>query len=303
MHLKLRHLEVFHAVMAEGSISKAADRLFLTQPAVSIALAKLEEMLGYPLFHRSKGHFEPRPEAYLLKQDAVSAILGVEHFANRARLVGEGRVGLIRVGGLGLTSMNLLPELVGEFTEERPLLDIHMNVLPSSQVIRMVGNGQLDIGIVETPIISPSLSARSVLLPGVCIMKKTSPLAVHKAITPQLLADQNLIGILDGNLMERQLHRVMSEDGVEYRPRIKGYMFAMVRRLVADGVGVAIVDTITGCQSLDDGVVWRPFAPAVNYDIALITKSDAIMSTMAEEFAEQLFERLVQRSKNSNEKV
>jgi DNA-binding transcriptional LysR family regulator len=296
MHLKLRHLEVFHAVMEEGSISKAADRLFLTQPAISIALTKLEEMLGYSLFHRSKGHFEPRPEAYLLKQDAASAILAVEHFANRAHLVGEGRVGLIRVGALGLTSINLLPKLVAEFTERRPLLDIHMKVLPSSQVTHMVGNGQLDIGIVETPVTSPSLSARPVLLPGVCIMKESSPLADQKVITPQLLADQNLIGILDGNLMERQLQRLLSEAGIEYRPRIKGLMFAMVRRLVADGVGIAIVDAITGCLPMHDGVVWRPFEPAVKYEVALITKSGAIMSSLAEEFADQLYDRLIQRS-------
>lgn len=83
MHLKLRHLEVFHAVMEEGSVSKAADRLHLTQPAISIALSRLEDMLGFPLFHRSKGHFAPRPEAYLLHMDAELSILAVEQFSNQ----------------------------------------------------------------------------------------------------------------------------------------------------------------------------------------------------------------------------
>ena len=95
MHLKLRHLEVFHAVMEEGSVSKAADRLYLTQPAISIALSRLEDMLGFPLFHRSKGHFAPRPEAYLLHMDAELSILAVEQFSNRARLIKQGGTGLL----------------------------------------------------------------------------------------------------------------------------------------------------------------------------------------------------------------
>ncbi|MCE8514278.1 LysR family transcriptional regulator [Ruegeria pomeroyi] len=61
MHLKLRHLEVFHALMEKSSVSKAADRLHLTQPAISIALSRLEDMLGFPLFHRSKVLFARPP--------------------------------------------------------------------------------------------------------------------------------------------------------------------------------------------------------------------------------------------------
>mgnify|MGYP003146672969 FL=1 len=63
MHISLRSLEVFHAVMEMGSVSRAAEMLNLTRPAVSIALSKFEQDLGFQLFHRSKGYFEPTDEA------------------------------------------------------------------------------------------------------------------------------------------------------------------------------------------------------------------------------------------------
>ena len=59
MHIKQRHLEVFDAVIASGSISRAAAQLNLSQPAVSIALANLEESIGFKLFQRDRGFFAP----------------------------------------------------------------------------------------------------------------------------------------------------------------------------------------------------------------------------------------------------
>ena len=97
MHLKLRQLAVFHAVMEEGSVSKAAERMGLTQPAVSIALTTLEETLGYSLFNRSKGYFVPRPEAEQLHEDAELAILAFERFASHAQMIGKGSANTARM--------------------------------------------------------------------------------------------------------------------------------------------------------------------------------------------------------------
>ena len=169
MHLKLRHLEVFHAVMEEGSVSKAADRLHLTQPAISIALSRLEDLLGFPLFHRSKGHFAPRPEAYQLHLDAELSIMAVEQFSNKARLIKQGGTGLLRVGAIGAAAFGLMPELSARFAAENPLVEIDLQVRSSHQVAYFVGNGQSDIGLVEAPVAAPSLVTETFSLPCVCI--------------------------------------------------------------------------------------------------------------------------------------
>lgn len=284
MHLKLRHLEVFHAVMEEGSVSKAADRLYLTQPAISIALSRLEAMLGYPLFHRSKGHFTPRPEAYLLHADAELSIMAVEQFANRARQIGQGGTGLIRVGAIGAAAFGLLPRLVAGHSAANPLVEIDLQVRSSTRISYLVGNGQLDIGLVEAPTAAPSLDAEQVSLPCVCILPRSSALAERKVITPPDLREQRLIGIQDSNQVDRQVRTACAEAGVDIHCAVHGFFFAVVRRMVAEGAGIAIVDALNGCQALDDGVIWRPFEPSIPYKIAIITKTGAALSVAAQAF-------------------
>lgn len=274
--------------MEEGSVSKAAERLHLTQPAISIALTRLEDMLGYQLFHRAKGHFAPRPEAYLLHEDAELSIMAVERFANRARLIKSGGTGLIRVGTIGATAFGLLPQLVAKFTAENPRVEIDMQIRSSNKISYLVGNGQLDIGLVEAPVAAPSLYSQQFTLPCVCIFPTGSELERKACITPQDLADHRLIGIQDSNQVDRQVRSVCADAGLEVQAPLHGFFFAAVRRLVAEGAGVAIVDALNGCLDLTDGVSWRVFAPEVQYKVALITKTDTQLSQPAQAFLQRL---------------
>jgi DNA-binding transcriptional LysR family regulator len=296
MHLKLRHLEVFHAVMEEGSVSKAADRLHLTQPAISIALSRLEDMLGFPLFHRSKGHFAPRPEAYQLHLDAELSIMAVEQFSNKARLIKLGGTGLLRVAAIGAAAFGLMPGLVARFAAENPLVEIDLQVRSSHQIAYFVGNGQSDIGLVEAPVAAPSLVTETFSLPCVCIFPSDSPLAAKDCIVPQDLAGQRLVGIQDRNQMDRQVRAVCAAAGAESHPTLHGFFFAVVRRMVAEGAGVAIVDALNGCLPLNDGVCWRPFAPEIRYETALIVKAGAELSLPAQAFIQMIRDEMSERA-------
>ncbi|MFZ1813515.1 MAG: LysR substrate-binding domain-containing protein [Rhizobiaceae bacterium] len=295
MHLKLRHLQVFHAVMEEGSVSKAADRLFLTQPAISVALSRLEDMLGFPLFHRSKGHFAPRPEAYLLHADAELSIMAVEQFANRARLIKRGGTGYLRIGALGASAFGLLPGLVARFTASNPLVELDLMVRSSHQISYLVANGQCDIGLVEAPAAGPSLETEQFSLPCVCIFPAGSPLERKDCITPSDLAEHRLIGIQDSNQVDRQVRAICLEAGFEIHAPIRGFFFAVVRRMVAEGAGVALVDALNGCLLLNDGVNWRPFAPEIRYETALIVKAGAELSVPARAFIQLIRDEMAAR--------
>ncbi len=299
MYLKLRHLEVFHAVMEEGSVTKAAEALNLSQPAISTALSRLEAMLGYPLFHRSKGHFTPRPEAFLLHADAELSLMAVEQFAARARLIGQGRAGLVRVGSIGAVAMGPLPELVSAFTKDNPLVEIDLQVRSSNRISYLVGNGQLDIGLIEAPAAAAAISSVEISLPCVCIFHESSDLARCAVVTPEDLAGQKMIGIQNGHQVDRQLIDVCSQAGESLQVAVRGFFFAVVRRMVASAGGVAIVDALNGVPQLGDGVMWRPFAPQIDYRVALITKAGADPTIPAAAFAERLRSVLEQEAKKA----
>lgn len=299
MNLKYRHLATFNAVMEEGSISKAADRMGLSQPAVSIALTRLEEMLGYSLFHRSKGYFVPRPEAEQLHADAELAILAFERFSSNAQLIGKGTKGLIRLGSMGSAAVNFLPETIASYYDKHKGVEIDLQVRSSAQVAHLVGNGQMDIGIVEAPVAAQSVTVSNVSLPCVCIMRKEDPLAKQSTVSPIDLADKQLISVSENHSLDRKLRDTFVNSGVPWKTEIRSYFFAIMRNLVAQGVGVAIVDVLNGCCEIDDGVIWRPFEPNLTYDIALITRDNAELQTAAVAFLNHAQERLHAYSKYS----
>lgn len=297
MHLKLRHLATFHAVMEEGSISKAANRLGLTQPAVSSALTRLEEMLGYSLFHRSKGYFVPRPEAQQLHEDAELAILAFERFSSNAQLIGRGTKGLVRVGSIGATAINFLPEVISQYYEFHEQVELDLQVRSSAQIIHLVSNGQLDIGIVEAPVAAHSLDAIKFSLPCVCILRENDALATFSTLRPEHLSKRRLISVSENHAIDRKLREIFLSAGLTWQVEIRSYFYAIMRNLVSRGTGVAVVDVLNGCTEINDGVVWRRFAPEVTYDIAIITRQSSALQAAAAAFLEDIIKQLEQYSR------
>jgi DNA-binding transcriptional LysR family regulator len=83
---------------------------------------------------------------------------------------------------------------------------------------------------------------------------------------------------------------------VERHPTVHGFFFAVVRRIVAEGAGVAIVDALNGCLPLNDGVCWRPFAPEIRYETALIVKAGAELSLPALAFIQMIRDEMRERA-------
>ncbi|MEM8812383.1 MAG: LysR family transcriptional regulator [Pseudomonadota bacterium] len=292
MHLKLRDLMVFQAVMDTGSVSKAADRLGLSQPAVSIALKRLEDTIGFALFNRSKGHFAPKSEAKLLHEDADLAIMALEKFASRAQLIGRGVEGLVRVGSIGSTAIHFMPEIISRYSKVREHVEVELQVLSSAQISYFVSNDQIDIGIVEAPVTGQSVHATNISIPCVCILRKDDPLAEKDVLTPRELADQRLISVVDGHPLDRQIRTAFVDAGINWRSQIRCFFFAIMRNLVAKGAGIAIVDAINGCSIANDDVVWRRFAPDLTYELALITKAAPTLQAPASAFLDMTHEAL-----------
>ena len=293
MHLKLRQLEVFNALMEAGSVSRAAVQLNLTQPAVSIALSSLEEELGFRLFHRSKGYFAPTGEALLLHGEAEQTLMAVERVTNRAQEIRAGAVGGVSIASNGAAAINLLPWVIAEFQSRHPEVNLDLKVRSSPQIAAWVWGRQIDIGLIDAPVPVPGLDAELLHLPCVCILKEDDPLARHDCLTPSLVAGRNLIAITGDHGVDRQLDQHLADAGVTARRNISCSYFAIARNLVRAGAGLAIVDSINGMSELDDGVCWRPFRPAITFNLALICAPNPPLQRSAEAFRELLRERLL----------
>lgn len=292
MHLTLRHLEVFHALIEAGSIAHAAEFLGLSRPAVSIALSKMEAELGFRLFHRSKGYFAPTAEALLLHGEAEQSLLSVARVATRAREIRAGGVGAVAVASNGASAINLLPWVIAEFHRAHPGIRVDLKVRSSRQIASWVAGRQVDIGLIDAPVPIPGLDARTIRTPCVCILREDDPLAAARRVTPEALAGRTVVSITGDHSIDRRLDRLCVARGVAIERRVSASFFAIARNLVRAGAGVALVDVVNGKAALGDGVTWRPFEPAIHFELARILAPGQPLSGAAQAFLALLETRL-----------
>jgi DNA-binding transcriptional LysR family regulator len=288
MRVKLRQLEVFDALIEAGSVSRAAGRLNLSQPAVSIALANLEEELGFRLFHRDRGYFAATNEALLLHDEVRQGLDAMARIEQRSDEIRTGRTGSIVIGTNGVMSLNFLPQVVARFQRDFPDTFIELRVHSSRQLASWVSTRQVDIGLIDAPVPVAGLTAEHFQMECVCILREDDPLAKEEVITPHLLSDRPVIAVTGDHMVDRQLSAIMSQADERLAHSGSSYFYAIARQLVAAGDSLAIVDPVNGKATLRDGVVWRPFRPSIVHEHVMITSRDHPLGLAAARIQRQI---------------
>ena len=118
--MRLRQIEVFHAIYTTGSMTNAAAMLNVSQPSISKVLAHAEQQLGYRLFDRVKGKLIPTPEAHQLFVHVKAVYKDVDQLRHVASNIKEAGAGRIRVAGTPAFGLEVLPKAVASFQREHP---------------------------------------------------------------------------------------------------------------------------------------------------------------------------------------
>jgi DNA-binding transcriptional LysR family regulator len=173
--MNFKQLEAFHAIMLSGSTTAAAERLGLSQPAVSRLLAQLEESLALRLFVREKGRLTPTAEAQALRNDAQGLMDSAQSLRRQAEQLRLGgfRRRLLKVAVPNTLATTLMPTLAQRFMQAHP--DVVVEVLSGSygDAEQALMGREADIGLVRLPMEMQGLSTRATLeSEAVCIMPK-----------------------------------------------------------------------------------------------------------------------------------
>ncbi|MFU1477757.1 LysR family transcriptional regulator [Roseovarius sp. C7] len=303
MRLKICHLEVFNALFEAGSVSRAALRLNLSQPAVSVALGKLEEEFGMKLFHRDRGFFAPTREAVLLREEVRHGLAALTRIDQRADEIRAGAAGAISVATNGAMSVNFLPGLIAGFQKDNPGIRINLHVRSSRRVASMVASRQVDIGLIDAPMPVAGLEGEQFRMECVCVMQADDPLAAQEVITPQLLDGRRVIGVTGDHSVDRQFEDQMVRADAVYERSCTSFFYALARNMVAAGSDVSIIDPVNGKAELNDGTVWRKFEPAIYHDLVVITHRGEPLGIAAKLFLDELHRGLRPYSEPNNGNV
>ena len=255
MPINLHQLRVFAAAVRHDGIGAAARALGMSQPAVSRAVAELERDLGVQLLDRSTSGVHPTPVGVELFEHA-QAVAAAERGAEEAIAAAKGLArGALHIGASTTIATYVLPPLIGAFARAHPGIDLRLSSVHTRVLVPLVRNYDVDVAFAEAPVTDPRVTVTRWLTDEMVVVAcPTHPLAQRAAaeglVAPSALDEELLLlrepesgtrdlvlhGLMAGGVVPT---RTMSVDGTE-----------VIKRLVAEGVGIAVVSRVTVVEQL-----------------------------------------------------
>jgi DNA-binding transcriptional LysR family regulator len=266
MMISPRQIEAFRAVMEHGTVTAAAERLGVSQPAVSKTLAGLEREIGYALFTRIKQRLAPTSEARLLSNEADRLYRGLEQITQVAREIGERQIGDLLIYTTSALGRSVLPDVLAQFMGRHAKARIVFHVRSSAIVNQKMIDQQIDLGFSMMPFEHPAILTEELSrAAAVCVLPAGHRLARRKVVRPRDLAGETFVSFpLDGR-MRHLIDAAFEQERIERNMQYDVYSSAEACALAARGLGVAIVEPFTARDFLHAGIVAVPFEPSVRY--------------------------------------
>jgi DNA-binding transcriptional LysR family regulator len=262
--MEFRHLRCFVALAEELHFGRAARRLSMTQPPLSLNIRQLEEDVGARLFDRdSKGvrltaaglAFRPQAHALLARAEAARTL---------AREVGAGATGRLRVGFVGSMLFRGLPALLRRFQTTHARLELVLHELNSQEQIDALANDELDLGFIHTDRVPAPLRLHHVDTDRfVACLPESHPAAGKRSLRLAQLADEPFV-LFARSASPEYYARIVDmcrEAGFQPRVRHEVRHWLSVVAVVAQGMGVSVVPAPMQRSGIR-GAVFRPLGGA-----------------------------------------
>ena len=193
--LEVRAAEVFVAVAEELHFGRAADRLYMTQPAVSRHISRLEASLGLTLLRRTNRHVELTREGHVFLSSARDVLVSASRAVQAARLAARGGAGQLRLGSAGTLPNELAVRLVRAFRAAHPAVEVQL--FQSSYVtcpLAELDRGRAELGVVRAPLSVPGLMFQPLMQEARLVaLSARHPLADRASITLADLAGEPIV--------------------------------------------------------------------------------------------------------------
>ncbi|MDI3260930.1 MAG: hydrogen peroxide-inducible genes activator [Sinobacteraceae bacterium] len=229
----------------ERHFSRAAERSFVSQPTLSVALKKLEEELGVTLFERIRGEARPTPVGERIIAQARRVLAEAKLIED---IAGEGKdelFGPLRLGAIYTVAPYLLPNLVPELTQRAPRMPLVIEENFTAVLLEQLRDNELDVAVVALPVDLHGLSAWAVYDEEFVIVLPPGHRWAHeKALPAKKLAQEHLLLLGPGHCFREQVieacPQCVDAEGEGPRPHT-GSSLETIRYMVASGLGVTVL--------------------------------------------------------------
>ena len=288
--MEIRVLKYFLETAREGSVTRAAAALHISQPSLSKQLKDLELELGKKLFVRSNYSIKLTDEGMLLRKRAEEILEMVEKTTDEFKALGNITGGDVRIGCAESHLVSHLAQVIRAFREDYPGLRYHLYSGGTAQVTERLDRGLLDFAFIVEP---PSLSHYNYIeIPGVdtwgVLIRRDHPLAALEAVTCDDLAGIDLI--CSEQSMKADIPRWCGQktDTLRFTGTVNLFYNGSV--FVKEGLGCMLTFARLADTSPENGLCFRPLSPVLENKMYVIGKKYQVFTSIAELLVKRLEE-------------
>jgi DNA-binding transcriptional LysR family regulator len=270
--MNIRQLEACHNTIETGSVTHAAERMRISQPAVSKLLRSFSDACGFQLFVRTNGRLTPTLEARMLATEVAKMFSGTARVARLADAVRNQEWGEITLVAPPALTTRFLAQSLAPLLADQPDIHFTMRSLPSPRIIDLVAAQQVDIGLSVLPFENPNVEAeRLIRFEMVCVLPTGHPLADKAVVDLEDLSSDPFISLARDDCSLMTIDRAFQIKGVQKKNRIEVPLSETACCFVASGVGVSIVPSFVGLDFAPDMLIRRRIVPETTIDLWLLT--------------------------------
>jgi DNA-binding transcriptional LysR family regulator len=296
--LTLRQVEAFKAVIEGGGISRAAQLVHISQPAMSKLIAHFEADTGLRLFDRLKGRLAPTEHGMRLYEEIDRIFAGVRQVENAAEAIRREEQGRLAVGVMPALSGSFIQYATTSFLKDRRNVFCSVQSLGSQWIAERLIARKLDIGLVDSSVDNPYLTLEPVMEhPLVCIMPLDHPLAAKSHIEPQDLDQLPFVTFNPDIDIGHRVESIFEAHGVKPQIVLVANVAPTICEFVAAGLGVSLIHPLT-VSGLEHRLAVRRFEPEILFHFQLCRNVNSRNAQFVEAFAQEVRDTAAQISRS-----
>ena len=283
--MNLRQIEAFKAVIESGTVTQAAARLNISQPAVSKLLQLFERGAGLALFTREKGRLSPTSEARLLYEEVERIFQGAGRVRQAAEEIRSLKRGSLAVGVMPALSVGFVQEVLARLQVSQPGVSVYVHGRETPKLMEQLVTQQIELFCsvvhMEHPEVRMELLCK---VPLVCILPPGHRLAARREIACKDLAGERFASFRHDSVVRRRIDQAFDDAKVKRTIAMEAPMAPSICAFVARGLGVSVVNPLY-VGAFAPALVARPFKPRIDSSIFIATRRTRL-SMLGEAFAQ-----------------
>ena len=281
--MKITQLEYFCAVSQYHSINQAAQKLFVTQPAISSAIRELEKEFSVNLFTRSRNHLTLTHEGELFYQKASALLRSIEQTTSEFYDLGR-QVAPVRIGIPPILSTVFFPDMLTAFQEGCPNIPVELFEYGSRRASALVQEDVLDLALANMHFyeIDKMHAYRILTDPIVFCVSPEHILAKEKEVTMEMLAEQPLILYNTDSVLNATLHACFDAIGKKPHVILHTSQLYTIQNFISGGLAGAFL--YASVLQNDPELVRIPLVPRIEQDIGIVWKKGKYINSSVERF-------------------